>query len=140
VAWAGQRPGLVSGTISENVALGDPPPDAEGVARALREAAAGQLAPATIVGTGGAGLCGGQAQRVGIARALYRLRSRGCSALVLDEPTSALDAATERRLLDALREVADEGVAVLVASHREAVADAADGIVTLGARQEVLHV
>ncbi|MFP3465243.1 thiol reductant ABC exporter subunit CydD [Leifsonia sp. SIMBA_070] len=140
VAWAGQRPGLVSGTISENVALGDPTPDAEGVARALREAAAGELAPATIVGTGGAGLSGGQAQRVGIARALYRLRSRGCSALVLDEPTSALDAATERRLLDALREVADEGVAVLVASHREAVADAADGIVTLGARQEVLHV
>ena len=132
-AWAGQRPGLLAGTIAENVALGDAVPDAERVAAALRDAAAGELDPQGPVGPGGTGLSGGQAQRLAVARALYRLRSRDCSVLILDEPTSALDAATERRLLESLRAVAADGVAVLVVSHRTAVAEWADGVLTLPA-------
>jgi len=133
VAWAGQRPGLIAGTIAQNVALGDPQPDDARVAEALREAAAEELDPATRLGVGGAGLSGGQAQRVAVARALYRLRMRGCRVLILDEPTSALDAATERRLLASLRGVAREGVAVLLVSHREAAAEAADRVLGLRA-------
>ena len=132
-AWAGQRPGLVAGTIAENVALGDAVPDPERVAAALRHAAAGELDQQGSVGPGGSGLSGGQAQRVAVARALYRLRSRDCSVLILDEPSSALDAATERRLLGSLRAIAAEGVAVLVVSHRRAVAEWADVVLTLPA-------
>jgi ATP-binding cassette subfamily C protein CydD len=139
VAWAGQRPGLLAGTIADNVALGDPAPDEGRVAEALRAAAAEELDPARQVGAGGAGLSGGQAQRVAVARALYRLRGRGGRVLILDEPTSALDAPTEQRLLASLRRVAQDGVAVLVASHREAAADAADGVLALDA-EEVSHV
>jgi ATP-binding cassette subfamily C protein CydD len=135
IAWAGQRPGLIAGTIADNVALGAAEPDAVAVAAALRDAAAPELDPATRLGTGGAGLSGGQAQRVAVARALYRLRTRGCPVLVLDEPTSALDADTERRLLDSLRRVAAEGAAVLVVSHREAVVEAADRVLTVGAKE-----
>lgn len=135
VAWAGQRPGLVAGTIAENVALGDAEPDPARVAEALRAAAADELDPEAVVGASGAGLSGGQAQRVAVARALYRLRSRGCAALVLDEPTSALDAETEGRLLASLRSVADSGAAVLVVSHRAAVAAAADAVLGLEARE-----
>ncbi|MGH1548865.1 thiol reductant ABC exporter subunit CydD [Leifsonia poae] len=131
IAWAGQRSGLMAGTIASNVALGDPSPSAARVAAALREAAAGELDPATPVDAGGAGLSGGQAQRVAVARALYRLRSRGCPVLILDEPTSALDAATEARLLESLRGIARDGVAVLVVSHRDAVAEAADVVLTM---------
>ncbi|MGN7798945.1 thiol reductant ABC exporter subunit CydD [Leifsonia sp. 22587] len=140
LAWAGQRPGLLAGTIGDNVALGEEHPDAELVARALREAAADELDPETVVGAGGIGMSGGQAQRVAVARALYRLRSRGCRILVLDEPTSALDARTEERLVAGLRRIAAEGVAVLVVSHREAVASAAGREIALEARQEVAHV
>lgn len=133
IAWAGQRPGLIAGSIAANVALGDPAPDAAVVAGALRDAAAPELDPATELGAGGAGLSGGQAQRVAVARALYRLRTRGCPVLVLDEPTSALDSATERRLLESLHQVAAQGTAVLVVSHREAAAEAADRVIAVEA-------
>lgn len=128
IAWAGQRPGLLAGTVGENVALGDPEPSARGVAEALRAAAASELAPDLVVGADGAGLSGGQAQRVAVARALYRLRSRSCPVLILDEPTSALDSVTEAELVASLRGIARSGVAVLVVSHREAVVAAADVI------------
>lgn len=130
IAWAGQRPGLLAGTIAENVALGDPEPSAPAIEEALRAAAAGELSPGLVVGAGGVGLSGGQAQRVAVARALYRLRARSCSVLILDEPTSALDAATEGELLASLRRVADSGVAVLIVSYREAVVAAADTILS----------
>ncbi|MEN2737679.1 thiol reductant ABC exporter subunit CydD [Microbacterium sp. X-17] len=137
IAWAGQKPGLHAGTIAENVALGDPAPDHALVVASLRAAAAPELDPDLPVGAGGTGLSGGQAQRVAVARALYRLRSRSCRVLILDEPTSALDAATERALLASLRAVADDGVAVLVVSHREAVVAAADDVLTVGVLSDV---
>ncbi len=43
LAWAGQHPGLIAGTIGDNVALGDAAPDAPTVARALELACAGDL-------------------------------------------------------------------------------------------------
>lgn len=139
IAWAGQRPGLMAGTIADNVALGAVLPDDARIAEALRDAAAGELDPQTVVGAGGAGLSGGQAQRVAVARALYRLRTGGSRVLILDEPTSALDAETERRMLSALQQVAREGAAVLVVSHRDAVAAAADRVLAMRS-EEVSHV
>ena len=129
IAWAGQRPGLLAGTIASNVALGADHPDRALVVAALHDAAAGELDPETPVDAGGGGLSGGQAQRVAVARALYRLRSRGCSVLLLDEPTSALDSATEAALVASLRRVAASGTAVLVVSHRPAVVAAADVVI-----------
>ncbi|MFK3670710.1 thiol reductant ABC exporter subunit CydD [Leifsonia aquatica] len=137
IAWSGQRPGLIAGTIASNVALGDPHPDRAVVLDALHDAAAGELDPDTSMDAGGAGLSGGQAQRVAVARALYRLRTRDCPVLILDEPTSALDAATESALMASLRRVADAGSAVLVVSHREAVVAAADVIFDVEAADRV---
>jgi ATP-binding cassette subfamily C protein CydD len=137
IAWAGQRPGLLAGTVGENVALGDPEPSARRVAEALSAAAAAEIPPDLVVGAGGAGLSGGQAQRVAVARALYRLKSRSCPVLILDEPTSALDAATEAELVASLRAIAESGVAVLVVSHREAVVAAADVILETGVLSDV---
>ncbi|WP_431277220.1 thiol reductant ABC exporter subunit CydD [Leifsonia poae] len=131
IAWAGQRPALIAGTVASNVALGSAEPDLPLVRESLRRAAAEEVSPDLVLGAGGAGLSGGQAQRVAVARALYRMHALRCSVLILDEPTSALDDATEARLLATLREIADEGTAVLVASHREAVVAAADAVLTL---------
>jgi len=132
IAWAGQRPGLLSGTVAENVALGDPVPDAERIAGCLRDALVD--VPADLVlGATGSGLSGGQAQRVAVARALYRLRSGRARVLVLDEPSSALDEATEAGLWRMLRAEADRGAGVLLVSHRATAAAIADRSVDLRA-------
>ena len=130
VAWSGQRPGLVSGTVAENVALGDEV-DPPAVAAALRAAGAPDVDPALVLGAGGGGLSGGQAQRVALARALYRVERRGTRLLLVDEPSSALDAVTEAAVVAGLRRVAARGVAVVVVTHRAAVRDAADDVVVL---------
>ncbi|TQL54125.1 thiol reductant ABC exporter subunit CydD [Subtercola boreus] len=134
IAWAGQRPGLLSGTVGSNVALGSEHPSPALVTRALALAAAAEVDPDLVLGVNGSGLSGGQAQRVAVARALYRLLERRCGVLLLDEPSSALDAGTEERLIAALRSVAaSEGAAVLVVSHRPAFRRAADLVLELSA-------
>ncbi|WP_150958403.1 thiol reductant ABC exporter subunit CydD [Microbacterium testaceum] len=130
VAWAGQRPGLVSGTVAENVALGSPA-DPMRITSALTDAGVADLDPAIVLGAGGAGLSGGQAQRVAVARALYRARVAGVPVLVLDEPSSALDADTESHLWNTLRREAAVGRAVLLVSHRRSARAIADRVVEL---------
>lgn len=136
LAWAGQRPGLLQGTVAANVALGDAEPDPQLVAGALEDAALPDLDPQLRLGAQGAGLSGGQAQRVAIARALYRARRHdgadgARTALVLDEPSSALDAEREARVAQTLRREAEAGRAVLLVSHRPALIAAADRAVRL---------
>ncbi|MEI3848915.1 MULTISPECIES: thiol reductant ABC exporter subunit CydD [unclassified Microbacterium] len=130
LAWAGQRPGLVRGTVAENVALGEVTPDAERVRAALNAAGAPELDPDTSLGVQGAGLSGGQSQRVAVARAVHRLGS-GAEVLALDEPSSALDAETEEALWRSLRALADAGTAILLVSHRPSARAIADRIVVL---------
>ncbi|SJN12493.1 Transport ATP-binding protein CydD [Leucobacter sp. 7(1)] len=136
ISWAGQRPGLLQGTIADNVALGAQVRDDGMVRRALDAAELTEMPAERELGAVGAGVSGGQAQRIAIARALYRAWTLGPdTALVLDEPTSALDRATEARICRMLRAEATAGRAVLVVSHRPAVLDAADRIVTITAAQ-----
>ncbi|GAA1151969.1 ABC transporter ATP-binding protein [Nocardioides aquiterrae] len=67
-------------------------------------------------------LSGGELVRASLAVAL----ANGPSVLLADEPTGELDETTEARLLSLLRQRAENGAAVLVASHSQAVARAAD--------------
>lgn len=59
----------------------------------------------------------GEKQRVAIARAILR----NPTLLVADEPTAALDTGTAQRIIETLRRIADIGVAVLIATHDEAI-------------------
>ncbi|MFF2273850.1 thiol reductant ABC exporter subunit CydD [Agromyces sp. NPDC058136] len=128
VAWAGQSPTLLAGSVADNVRLGDEGADPAILDRAV--AIAGVDVPVELaLGPGGRGVSGGQAQRIAIARAVHRLLARRLPLLLLDEPTSAQDAAREAALVERLRELCEEGVAVLVATHRPALLEAADGIV-----------
>ncbi|WOQ70209.1 thiol reductant ABC exporter subunit CydD [Microbacterium limosum] len=131
LAWAGQRPGLIAGTVEENVALGDPRPDRALVTRALCLAAADGIPADLALGAQGSGLSGGQAQRVAVARALYRHLSGRARVVALDEPSAALDADTEARLWRHLRTVADAGAIVLLVSHRTSARRIADRVVSL---------
>jgi ABC-type polar amino acid transport system ATPase subunit len=58
-------------------------------------------------------MSGGQAQRVGIARAI----ARNPDIILLDEPTSALDPELTGEVIDTLRDLAKEGTTMLVVSH-----------------------
>ena len=137
LAWSGQRPGLFAGSISSNVALGASVTDAALVTTALHWAGAGDLDPELVLGVNGAGLSGGQSQRVAAARAMYRCVARDCPVLVLDEPSSALDADAERALIEGLRILAGQRRVVIVVSHRPAFVAAAAHVVHLN---EVAHV
>ena len=82
----------------------------------------------TQLGDGGLTLSGGQAQRIGIARALVRKPQ----VLIMDEPTSALDASTAEGIRKALRElVQKENVAVMCVTHDPEMMKAADCVVVL---------
>ena len=145
LAWAGQQPGLIAGTIEDTVRLGDPatgPVGGDGAdadvagpralaRRALHLSQAAGLDPATELGVQGAGLSGGQAQRVAVARAIYRHLSGHAPVIALDEPSAALDAATEQGLWRAVRTLADDGATVLLVSHRPTARAIADTIVSL---------
>ena len=76
-----------------------------------------------------ASLSGGQKQRVACALAALS----DARALLFDEPTSGLDLDNMRRLARTMRELADEGRAVVVATHDpELLSEACDQIITLG--------
>ena len=114
---------LMSGTIRDNLLMGDPEADDHRLAEALHAAAADfvwQLPDHldTLCGERGAGLSEGQAQRIAIARGL--LRPGGL--LLLDEPTSSLDSETERTLISRLKAFAT-GKTIIIVTHRPSMID-----------------
>jgi ABC-type multidrug transport system fused ATPase/permease subunit len=112
-----QEPGLLAGSLRENIAYGDPDASAAAIVEAAERAGLHELrlpdGLETPIGPRGSKLSGGQRQRVAIARAL----ARSAPILILDEATSALDTLSEERLrllLDRLRPQRT----VLVVAHR----------------------
>tara|TARA_B100000767_G_scaffold275789_2_gene315671 strand:+ start:3486 stop:5165 length:1680 start_codon:yes stop_codon:yes gene_type:complete len=67
----------------------------------------------SLVGERGARLSGGQCQRIGIARALYK----NTSLLILDEATSALDTKTENTLMEIINNL-DQNLTIIIIAHR----------------------
>ncbi len=127
-----QKSELLTGTIRDNIALGDPDASDEEIRAAARAAQADdficQQADGydTEVAQGGMSLSGGQRQRVAIARALLR---KG-SILILDDSTSALDLKTEAALYQALREQYSDVTKIMIV-QRIASARQADRIIVI---------
>ncbi|WP_281784348.1 ABCB family ABC transporter ATP-binding protein/permease [Sinimarinibacterium flocculans] len=123
---------LFDESIEYNIAYGRPGADRSQIERAARLAHLdGFIARlpegfATRVGERGLKLSGGEKQRVAIARALLR----DPPVMVFDEATSSLDSASEKAILDALREVAQQRTTLVIAHRLSTVVDA-DEIVVL---------
>lgn len=122
-AYVPQGNQLMSGTIREVVAFGDPERmrEEQQLMQALKIACADEFVAAleegldTRLGERGSGLSEGQMQRIAIARAIFS----GHPILMLDEATSALDEGTEQKLLANLQAMTDK--TVLIVTHRPAV-------------------
>lgn len=129
LAYVPQRPGLVAGTIGENIALGVEKDsiDSDLIRTVLKKS---QLAafvdslPKGVdseLGKHSEALSGGQVQRLGLARALYAKPK----LIVLDEATSALDAGIEASVSQQIQELGDETTVVVIA-HRLSTIQKAD--------------
>ena len=134
VSYVPQKPGMISGTILENVALGVEPEsvDREEVRSALQAAHLGTLIKElpegidTSLGKLKDSLSGGQMQRLGLARAIYSKPN----LLVMDEATSALDAESESEIQKTLEEMRGR-VTVVVIAHRLNTIQHADKVILL---------
>ena len=120
---------LFSGTIRENLLMGNPSATTEQMHHALRTAMADFVfnlpeGLETVCGEQGGGLSEGQAQRITIARALLR----PCKILLLDEATSALDNTTERQLLLNIKQEHPDTTIIFVTHRLDAVQYATDQI------------
>jgi ATP-binding cassette subfamily C protein len=121
IGYVPQRPGMVSGTIAENIALGVDLEkiDSKKLLQAIRNAHLTSLIDSlpdgvyTNMGKRKDEFSGGQLQRIGLARALYNEPR----ILVMDEATSALDAESESEINKAIDEMRGEVTVILIA-HR----------------------
>ncbi|MEU6474998.1 ABC transporter ATP-binding protein [Streptomyces massasporeus] len=134
IGYVEQDAPVLSGSLRDNLLLGNPEADEDALARVLKTTRLDGLVSRlpggldTLVGHRGTKLSGGERQRVAIARALLR-RPR---LLLLDEATSQLDAVNEAALRDTVADVA-RTTTVLVVAHRLSTVTMADRIVVMDA-------
>lgn len=122
---------LFSGTIRDNLLMGNPHATEAEMLQALHTACADFVLSLpdgidTNLNEQGGGLSEGQAQRIAIARALLRPGH----ILLLDEATSALDPETERLLIESLRRNCT-GKTFIFITHHPAVAEACEATIQL---------
>ncbi|MEU4805680.1 ABC transporter ATP-binding protein [Actinosynnema sp. NPDC023587] len=130
VTYAFERPALLGATVADAIGYSDRPASSARVTAALRAAVAEDFVRRLPLGAdtplGDLRLSGGELQRLGLARALWR----DARLVVLDDATSNVDVVTEERITTAL------GAAMrtrtrLVVAHRIATARAADLVIWL---------
>ncbi|MES1248293.1 MAG: thiol reductant ABC exporter subunit CydC [Actinomycetota bacterium] len=124
---------LFATSIRENLRIARPDATDDELRAALRRARALDWVETlpddldTHVGEHGALVSGGQRQRLALARAFLS----DAPFVIFDEPTAHLDAPTAAEVVETILELPREGRGVLLISHTDDVADAADEVVEL---------
>jgi len=125
IGYLPQAVELLGGTVAQNISRFEPDADPEAIRAAAAAAGVHDMIVSlrdgygTQIGERGAALSAGQAQRIALARALYR----DPFLVVLDEPNSNLDTEGEAALTQAILGVrARGGIAVVIAHRPSAIA------------------
>ncbi len=140
---------LFPGNVAQNIARFEDPPHPEAVLAAARAAGVHDMIVnlpegyETSIGDHGTALSAGQAQRIGLARALYR----DPFLVVLDEPNSNLDAEGDEALTQAILGVRARGGIAVVVAHRPSAISGVDYILVMakgrqqqfGPKEEILN-
>ena len=131
IAWAGQAPAVLPGTLGWNIGLAAPDAGPDLVLRAALSAGLTEVLDRRggldiAIDERGGGLSGGERRRIGLARVFLK----DAPILLLDEPTADLDLQAETAMIDAIRRAA-KGRTVLIATHSAALAAIADQVVAL---------
>ena len=117
LAWVGQNPQLIRGSLKENILLGNYEVSEQALTQALSLSKADEfvyrLGLEHQVQDSNAGISGGQVQRIAIARALLR----DYELLMLDEPTASLDLQSEQQVLQALQHLSQQHTTLMI-THR----------------------
>ncbi|MDQ3144166.1 MAG: type I secretion system permease/ATPase [Pseudomonadota bacterium] len=155
VGFMPQETRLFAGTIKDNISrfrglTGEPAHelDEDAVAAATLAGAHEMILQLpggydNMIQLGGGGLSAGQAQRIALARALFR----GPRYVILDEPNASLDAEGDSQLTVTLEQLKKRGTTILVVAHRLSVLPVVDKLLVIrdgrlamyGARDEVLR-
>lgn len=128
-----QQIDLFSGTIIDNIALGEYEPDMQRVLFLSKLLGIDEFIEQlpnsyhSIVNEQGTNFSGGQKQRIAIARALYR----NPDILILDEATSSLDPTNEQKVKEALDWFKQQMKTIIVIAHRLTTIQYCDNIVVL---------
>jgi ATP-binding cassette subfamily C protein CydC len=136
IAMVPQRHALIAGTLAENLRLAAPGADEAALWRALEAVSLDDTVRAkggldATLGFRGAGLSGGEARRLVLARAILR----DPALLLLDEPTEGLDTDTAARVMAGIR-AALPRAAILLAAHRPGEIAFADRIMRVERAQD----
>ncbi len=132
IAWMPQRAHLFQGAIRENICLAKPTAEDAEIKKAAKAAHIDDyiesLAEAydTQIGERGAGLSGGQIQRIALARAFLK----DAPLLLLDEPTAHLDKESEILIQQSLQQLSKNRCVISIA-HRLNTVKQADRVVLL---------
>ncbi|MGQ9684297.1 MAG: ABC transporter ATP-binding protein [Anaerolineae bacterium] len=127
-----QEPFLFRGTLADNIAYSKPGASRQEIIRAAKAANAHDFIIRrpegydTVVGEHGAGLSGGEKQRISIARAILH----DPRILILDEATSSVDTETERLIQEALNTLV-KGRTTIAIAHRLSTLANADRILVI---------
>ena len=133
VAIAGQTVDLFSGTLKENLQLGNPSATDEEIIAVAKKTGVDDFAAQhprgydLAVGERGNNLSGGQKQAVAIARLLLGKPK----IIFLDEPSGAMDLATEKQLMETLSVAFNSGETLVIATHRYSLLTLVDRLVVL---------
>jgi ATP-binding cassette subfamily B protein len=136
ISYVPQRAVIFTGTVKENIRIGNPDATDEEIIEAAKIAQAHGFIERlpqgydTIISEGGTNLSGGQKQRISIARGILR---RG-NIFIFDDCFSALDFKTEAKLRMALQEIIKDATVILVAQRVASVMNADKIIVLDGGR------
>jgi subfamily B ATP-binding cassette protein MsbA len=132
IALVNQEPSLIVATIKENIKIGKTDATDNEITDAAKKANIHDFIMSlpdkydTIVDERGLNMSTGQKQRIAIARCIIR----DPAIFIMDEPTSSLDLATEKNLMDALKDFIKSRTTIIVA-HRLSTVSFADKIVVL---------